>query len=192
VVGGSTPLSIYVHIPFCESVCYYCACNKVITRHHERAAEYLDALDTEIGLVQAALGDFRTGLDSVKFQARADTLIFPGPLQDSVAVDETVSDSLTVRIESFDPAGVLPGRSVIYTIVEPVFATPADRTVEFPNAAIVDTVTTGAEGTPSPVITLGRRAGFTSPDSAIVEARAFQARGTIVPGSGQRFVIHFD
>ena len=38
-VGGAPPLSLYVHIPFCESVCYYCACNKVITRHHERAAE---------------------------------------------------------------------------------------------------------------------------------------------------------
>jgi oxygen-independent coproporphyrinogen III oxidase len=56
VVGGSTPLSIYVHIPFCESVCYYCACNKVITRHHERAAEYLDALERELDLQLAALG----------------------------------------------------------------------------------------------------------------------------------------
>ncbi len=55
-VGGAGPLSVYVHIPFCESVCYYCACNKVITRHHERAAEYLDALDVEIGLVLASLG----------------------------------------------------------------------------------------------------------------------------------------
>src|SRR6478752_7967417 len=36
------PLSLYVHIPFCESVCYYCACNKVVTRHHDRAARYLD------------------------------------------------------------------------------------------------------------------------------------------------------
>jgi oxygen-independent coproporphyrinogen-3 oxidase len=52
----AAPLSIYVHIPFCESVCYYCACNKVITKHHDRAAEYLDALDTEIHLVRAALG----------------------------------------------------------------------------------------------------------------------------------------
>jgi oxygen-independent coproporphyrinogen-3 oxidase len=45
-----------VHVPFCESVCYYCACNKVITRHHERAAEYLDALDAEIALHVAELG----------------------------------------------------------------------------------------------------------------------------------------
>jgi oxygen-independent coproporphyrinogen-3 oxidase len=54
--GSSAPLSVYVHIPFCESVCYYCACNKVITKHHERAAEYLHALDTEIDLHTAELG----------------------------------------------------------------------------------------------------------------------------------------
>ena len=56
VVGGTAPLSIYVHIPFCESVCYYCACNKVITRHHERAAEYLDALAQEVALHVEILG----------------------------------------------------------------------------------------------------------------------------------------
>ncbi|WP_280156023.1 oxygen-independent coproporphyrinogen III oxidase [Piscinibacter sp. XHJ-5] len=55
-VGAAAPLSVYVHIPFCESVCYYCACNKVITKHHERASAYLEALDTEIDLVLAALG----------------------------------------------------------------------------------------------------------------------------------------
>jgi oxygen-independent coproporphyrinogen-3 oxidase len=55
-VGGASPLSLYVHIPFCESVCYYCACNKVITRHHERAAEYLDALEREIQLHVDQLG----------------------------------------------------------------------------------------------------------------------------------------
>src|SRR5688500_15466110 len=54
--GRRAPLSIYVHIPFCESVCYYCACNKVITRHHERAGEYLDALDIEIDLHTRLLG----------------------------------------------------------------------------------------------------------------------------------------
>lgn len=54
--GRRAALSLYVHIPFCESVCYYCACNKIITRHHERAAEYLDALEREIGLYVDALG----------------------------------------------------------------------------------------------------------------------------------------
>ncbi|OYU26476.1 MAG: oxygen-independent coproporphyrinogen III oxidase [Burkholderiales bacterium PBB2] len=55
-VGGNTPLSLYVHIPFCESVCYYCACNKVITKHHDRATEYLQALATEMDLTLEHLG----------------------------------------------------------------------------------------------------------------------------------------
>jgi len=55
-VGGTPPLSLYVHIPFCESVCYYCACNKVITKHHERAADYLDVLTQEVALHTAVLG----------------------------------------------------------------------------------------------------------------------------------------
>ena len=49
-------LALYLHVPFCESVCYYCACNKVVTRHHERAAEYLDALEREIRMHAQALG----------------------------------------------------------------------------------------------------------------------------------------
>jgi oxygen-independent coproporphyrinogen-3 oxidase len=56
VVGGVTPLSLYIHIPFCESVCYYCACNKIITKHHDRGAEYLRWLSKEIDLHVAELG----------------------------------------------------------------------------------------------------------------------------------------
>ncbi len=54
--GAASPLSIYVHVPFCESVCYYCACNKVITKHHEKAAEYIKALRAEIALVVEQVG----------------------------------------------------------------------------------------------------------------------------------------
>jgi len=54
--GAGAPLSLYVHVPFCESVCYYCACNKVVTRHHEQAATYLQALEREIELQVADLG----------------------------------------------------------------------------------------------------------------------------------------
>lgn len=50
------PLSIYVHIPFCESLCYYCACNKIVTRHKGRGREYLDYLAKEIDLQAAQLG----------------------------------------------------------------------------------------------------------------------------------------
>jgi oxygen-independent coproporphyrinogen-3 oxidase len=55
--SGGSPLSVYVHIPFCESVCYYCGCNKIVTRHHGRASAYLDLLEAEIALHVAALGN---------------------------------------------------------------------------------------------------------------------------------------
>ncbi len=48
--GLARPLSLYVHIPFCESLCYYCACNKIVTRHPERAQTYLQYLAREIAL----------------------------------------------------------------------------------------------------------------------------------------------
>ncbi|MGL5949417.1 MAG: oxygen-independent coproporphyrinogen III oxidase [Aeromonas sp.] len=41
-------VSLYVHIPFCHKLCYYCGCNKVITRHAHKADEYLDYLEREI------------------------------------------------------------------------------------------------------------------------------------------------
>lgn len=55
-VGSMSPLSLYVHIPFCESLCYYCACNKVVTRRHERSAPYLRALEREMALHSAVMG----------------------------------------------------------------------------------------------------------------------------------------
>jgi oxygen-independent coproporphyrinogen-3 oxidase len=45
------PLSLYVHIPFCRNICYYCACNKIITRDTELAERYLGALERELALI---------------------------------------------------------------------------------------------------------------------------------------------
>jgi oxygen-independent coproporphyrinogen III oxidase len=45
-----SPTSLYVHIPFCESLCHYCACNKIITRDHAKGGAYLDDLAREIDL----------------------------------------------------------------------------------------------------------------------------------------------
>ena len=54
--GLASPLSVYVHIPFCQSLCYYCACNKIITRHPERAEVYLRYLQRELELHTAQCG----------------------------------------------------------------------------------------------------------------------------------------
>lgn len=59
-IGGvSRPLSLYFHIPFCNTICYYCACNKIITKDHGRSAKYLKYLDKEIGLQAQHLGGSR-------------------------------------------------------------------------------------------------------------------------------------
>lgn len=59
-VGGvGRPLSLYFHIPFCNTICYYCGCNKIITKDHGRSAKYLKYLDKEIGLQAQHLGGTR-------------------------------------------------------------------------------------------------------------------------------------
>ncbi|MCD6060113.1 MAG: oxygen-independent coproporphyrinogen oxidase [Moraxellaceae bacterium] len=49
------PLSLYVHVPFCSSLCYYCGCNKVVTTDHGKSASYLDHLEKEARTVAAEL-----------------------------------------------------------------------------------------------------------------------------------------
>ena len=53
------PLSLYCHIPFCDTVCYYCACTKVVTKNHQRADEYLEYLCREIALQGLLFDDDR-------------------------------------------------------------------------------------------------------------------------------------
>ena len=54
--ASGRPLSLYIHIPFCDTVCFYCACNKIVTRNRRHTAPYLDHLYREIAL-QGALFD---------------------------------------------------------------------------------------------------------------------------------------
>ncbi len=57
---SDAPLSIYLHVPFCDTVCYYCGCNKVVTKQRERAEPYVDALLREIDMLADAVGNRRT------------------------------------------------------------------------------------------------------------------------------------
>lgn len=50
---GSLPLSLYFHIPFCNTICYYCACNKVITKDRALSVKYIDYLRREMALQTA-------------------------------------------------------------------------------------------------------------------------------------------
>ena len=53
------PLSLYVHLPFCRDVCFYCACNKVVTRDAGKASKYLEDLDIELALNAALFREDR-------------------------------------------------------------------------------------------------------------------------------------
>lgn len=67
-------LSLYVHIPFCAHVCYYCACNKVITKRREKAEPYLTALFKEIELRAQGYDDKRT-VDQLHFGGGTPTFL---------------------------------------------------------------------------------------------------------------------
>jgi hypothetical protein len=139
--------------------------------------------------VQATVGSLSSGLITLTVLARADTLIIAGDSVLTVATDVPASAAMLVRLESFNPAAPLAGRPVIYTITSPDL-TALPHTVELPGAVLVDTVLTESDGQVS-TMTLNRVAGVIAPDSAIVEVSAFRTRGAIVPGSGQRFIVHF-
>ena len=73
-------LSLYIHIPFCEHVCYYCACNKIITRNHNQASEYLRYLDMDISR-QAALLDSSRRVVQLHFGGGTPTFLTPDEIR---------------------------------------------------------------------------------------------------------------
>lgn len=68
------PLSLYFHLPFCDTVCFYCACNKVITRNRAHAGPYLDNLYREMHL-QADLFDTTRSVDQLHWGGGTPTFI---------------------------------------------------------------------------------------------------------------------
>jgi len=58
--ASDQPLSLYVHLPFCSTICYYCGCNKVITKDHSKSSRYLDYLEREIDMQLASLSGTRS------------------------------------------------------------------------------------------------------------------------------------
>lgn len=108
VVGSHPqPLSLYVHLPFCDTVCYYCACNKIVTRHHDRAAGYLALLAKEVALVGRELAQDRKvsqihlGGGTPTFFSYAEL----GQLMDMLSSEFELNPSGEYAIE-IDPRGV--------------------------------------------------------------------------------------
>ncbi len=75
------PLSLYVHIPFCHSLCYYCGCNKIVTRNEGRVAKYLQNLYREIDM-QAELFDRSRKVEQLHFGGGTPTYLDEAQLRD--------------------------------------------------------------------------------------------------------------
>ncbi|MDD3610305.1 MAG: oxygen-independent coproporphyrinogen III oxidase [Halothiobacillaceae bacterium] len=81
--GG--PLSLYFHIPFCDTVCYYCACNKVVTKDRNKAAPYLADLYREIEL-QASLFTPGRSVDQLHWGGGTPTFLSLEQMRELMAV----------------------------------------------------------------------------------------------------------
>ena len=73
------PLSLYIHIPFCDTICYYCGCNKIITKDKTRADEYLGYLEREMELLAPHLGG-KNPLAQLHFGGGTPTFLSDGQL----------------------------------------------------------------------------------------------------------------
>jgi oxygen-independent coproporphyrinogen-3 oxidase len=106
----SQPLSLYVHLPFCHSVCYYCGCNKVVTRDRGKSARYTAYLAKEIGLVGSLLAGDRCvsqmhwGGGTPTSLARDEMVA----LIDAIHAQFDFSDDCECSIE-VDPRSIAPG-----------------------------------------------------------------------------------
>ena len=105
---ATSDVSLYVHIPFCEKICWYCGCNTAAANKSQRLATYLDALHREIALVAAELpasarvrriafgGGSPNALNPVDFVRLFDELVLRFPIEDPIVSIEldprTLSD----------------------------------------------------------------------------------------------------
>jgi oxygen-independent coproporphyrinogen-3 oxidase len=104
-------LSLYFHIPFCDTVCFYCACNKIVTGDHSRATPYLEHLYKEIEL-QGQLFDRDRIVDQLHWGGGTPTFLNADQIRDLMKVtgkhfslrDDDAGDySIEIDPRSVDP-----------------------------------------------------------------------------------------
>lgn len=108
-IGAATPLSLYLHIPFCEQICWYCGCNTGRSNKVARLHAYIEALEAEIDLV-AGLLDGRGRIERIAFGGGSPNAVDPAIFLSLVARlrdrFNLVAPVLSVEVDprSFTPA----------------------------------------------------------------------------------------
>ena len=103
------PLSLYFHIPFCESLCLYCGCNVVISKKHEVAHPYLDALKRETDWLSAAVLPSRQ-VEQLHWGGGTPTYLTPAQIEDlygHIQKRFSFSESAEISVE-VDPRVTTP------------------------------------------------------------------------------------
>jgi len=103
--ASSVPLSLYVHIPFCHTLCYYCGCNKIVTRNEERVAKYMRNLYREIE-IQSELFDRSRVVEQLHFGGGTPTYLEDDQMRDLLAkigsaftMDESDSRQFSIEVD---------------------------------------------------------------------------------------------
>ncbi|MFI5235460.1 MAG: hypothetical protein ACHQXA_07110 [Gemmatimonadales bacterium] len=138
------------------------------------------------GRVQARTGTLVSEVLTFNTFVRADTIVIDSTADTTtVLTGDSVSTPLVAHLKSLVTDSGIPARRLIYTILS-----PADSSVTLDGGAKADTVGTASDGSPAAPIHLHKNAPI-APDSALVLVSATRPSGTPVPGSGQRFIVHF-
>lgn len=110
--SGRNPLSLYVHVPFCSTICFYCGCNKVITKDHGRSAKYIRYVAREIGIVASILEtdapvvQIHLGGGTPTFLARDEMADLVGHLRRHFEVESDAEISIEVDPRKVDGATI--------------------------------------------------------------------------------------
>lgn len=102
---GAAPLSLYVHIPFCHSLCYYCGCNKIVTRNQERVQKYMGNLYREIDM-QSQLFDRSRKVEQLHFGGGTPTYLDEQQLRElmerlraSFSFDDSADRQFSIEVD---------------------------------------------------------------------------------------------
>ena len=110
------PLSLYVHIPFCNQMCWYCGCNTKVTKRYEPIKNYLGLLHKEISILQQALQDHPRRVSMIHFGGGSPGIITGHDfraLMSSIYAAFDVLPEAEIAVE-IDPRGLDEERAVAY------------------------------------------------------------------------------
>ena len=172
------PLSLYVHVPFCNTVCYYCGCNKIITKDKSRADRYLDYLEKEVDLVCRAVGS-REKVAQLHFGGGTPTFLSDAQLERVMGMLKSRFDFLPEGEYSIeiDPRKV--GRDTVFHLAALGFNRMSVGIQDFDPAVQAAVNRVQSEEETVEVIEAARTAGFRSVSVDLIYGLPLQTRESV-------------